>query len=140
MICGVGADFVAVSSFAEQLAAPTRFAAVFTSRERRSARGQGDEAEHLAAWWAVKEAVVKAFSAALWGQERPLPEGVWHLIEVTHDAYGRPRVVLHGQMEQAVRNAVGDVVFHVSISHDGGAALAFVIMESLESGPGDPVA
>ncbi|WP_291455980.1 4'-phosphopantetheinyl transferase superfamily protein, partial [Actinomyces sp. oral taxon 448] len=96
-------DLVHVIGIAEQLAVPgTVFAErVFSARERREARRRSaatgsDEAEHLAARWAAKEAFVKAWSQALGVRAgRPVAPVVgsddvdWREVEVVTDRWGR---------------------------------------------------
>lgn len=130
MILGVGIDVVAVSGFAEQLGVPgTAVRSSFTAGERRDCAGPGrDEAEqakHFAARWAAKEAVIKAWSGGNFGGapavDRVRPED----IEVRVDAWGRPSIRLHGE----VAEALGDAVVHLSLTHDGDTAAAFVVIE-----------
>ena len=141
---GVGVDLVSVSDFAEQLDAPgTRFARVFTSGERRAARAggaRGDgqrEAQSLAARWAAKEAVVKAWSSTLFGHPEVIdPESVdLSEIEVRTDAWGRPTIRLHG----AIAKAMAGYGVLVSLSHDPAAdvAIAFVVLQRPEDAPQD---
>ncbi len=135
MILGVGTDLVAIESFAQQLAEPaTRFARVFTGRERRVCASRPNETASLAARWAVKEAFIKAWSAALTGTAPPLsPDLVdWAEIETTHDAWNRPSLLLHGEVARLVAASLGMPVAHVSISHDGPIAMAVVILERRE--------
>lgn len=130
----VGVDVVGISAFAEQLAQPgTRFARSFTSGERRAARaGEGlgslREAESLAARWAAKEAVVKAWSSTCFGHPEVIdPEYVdLREIEVRTDAWGRPAIRLHG----AIAHAMAGYEVLVSLSHDPAAdiAVAFVVL------------
>lgn len=90
-------------------------------------------ARHLAGRWAVKEAVVKAWSAALYGQPPPIAPDLlrWIEIETVCDAWGRPAVRLGGQVAQQVAASVGEsAAWHVSLSHDGDAAVAFVVLEA----------
>lgn len=146
---GVGVDTVDLGAFAASLAEPgTRFTGAFSATERRQcreqaeARGAGsggsgpsdaDLARHLAGRWAVKEAVVKAWSAALYGQPPPItPEAMrWAEIETVCDAWGRPSVRLGGEVARQVRATVGEGArWHVSLSHDGESAVAFVVLEA----------
>ncbi len=125
-VVGVGVDLVHVPSFAEQLAQPgSRFAAAFTPGERRDARDRpSDPARHLAARWAAKEAVIKAWSASLHGQAPVMDEHVHHLIEVALDAWNRPRIRLHGE----VAKWLDGHDLQVSLSHDGDYATAYVVL------------
>ena len=127
-ILGVGVDLVHVPSFEDQLRQPgTGFDAVFSPGERSDARNRpSDPARHFAARWAAKEAVIKAWSASIFGEPPVMSEDVHHLIEVVTDAWGRPRVRLHGE----VAKRLSDVTFDVSLSHDGDYAIAYVVMHS----------
>lgn len=146
---GVGVDTVDVGAFAASLAEPgTRFAGAFSATERRQCReraaargasgggaggGDADLARHLAGRWAVKEAVVKAWSAALYGSPPPIPPDLlrWSEIETVCDAWGRPSVRLGGEVARQVAATVGeDARWHVSLSHDGEAAVAFAVLEA----------
>ena len=80
MMLGLGHDVVDVGAFAEQLEMPgTRMTRLFSARECRQASLRASikhdgEALHLAAKWAAKESVVKAWCEALVGRgitERP---------------------------------------------------------------------
>jgi holo-[acyl-carrier protein] synthase len=131
---GVGVDVVGVTAFAAQLAEPgTRFARVFTPGERRTARGGGrsasQEAQSLAARWAAKEAVLKAWSSTRYGNPELIDPASVDLreIEVVSDAWGRPAVRLHG----AVGAALAGRQVLLSLSHDPDAdvAMAFVVLQ-----------
>lgn len=90
------------------------------------------QARHLAARWAAKEAVVKAWSAALYGTPPPIAPDllVWSEIETVCDAWGRPSVRLSGEVARQVDATVGEGArWNVSLSHDGGSAVAFVVLE-----------
>lgn len=125
-VVGVGVDLVHVPSFVDQLDLPgTRFEGVFLPGELRDARGRTtDPGRHLAARWAAKEAVVKAWSASMHGEAPVMSEHVHHLIELVADAWGRPRIRLHGDV---ARHLDGHAL-EVSLSHDGDYAVAYVIL------------
>ena len=126
----VGVDVVGISAFAAQLDEPgTRFARAFTSGERRAARaGAGGEAQSLAARWAAKEAVIKAWSSTCFGHPEVIDPAHVDLreIEVRTDAWGRPAIRLHGE----IARAMSDYEALVSLSHDPAAdvAVAFVVL------------
>ena len=126
-ILGVGVDLVHVPTFAEQLDVPgSRFAGVFTPGERSDVAERGGEARHWAVRWAAKEAVVKAWSASLFGQPAVMGDEVFGLIETVTDAWGRPRVRLHGEVAQHLAGCLVEV----SLSHDGDHAIAYAILAS----------
>ena len=123
-----GVDIVDIAAFRAQLDDPASAFAdgVFTARERRDAlrRPSGDPARHLAARWAAKEAVIKAWSSRRFGLPYVLPQPDLREIEVVCDHLGRPSIQLHG----ALAEAIGPVELSLSLSHDGGYAVAFVVM------------
>ena len=131
---GVGIDVVGITAFAEQLDEPgTRFARAFTPGERRAARaGSGSdsfrEAESLAARWAAKEAVIKAWSSTCFGHPEVIDPTHVDLreIEVRTDAWGRPAIRLHG----AIAESMTGYTVLVSLTHDPDAdvAVAFVVL------------
>lgn len=143
---GVGVDIVDLGAFAASLAEPgTRFTRAFSATERRQCReraesrgarsGEDPLARHLAARWAAKEAVVKAWSAALYGAPPPIAPDLlrWSEIETVCDNWGRPSVRLGGEVDRQVAATIGEGArWNVSLSHDGGSAIAFVVLE----GPG----
>lgn len=125
-VVGVGVDLVHVPSFADQLERPgTGFDTAFLPGERSDARSHpSDIARHFAARWAAKEAVVKAWSASIYGEAPVMSEHVHHLIELVTDAWGRPRIRLHGEVAQHLDGHT----LEVSLSHDGDYAVAYVIL------------
>ncbi len=138
---GVGVDVVGIAAFAEQLEEPgTRFVRSFTPGERRAARSGSDgdsfrEAESLAARWAAKEAVIKAWSSTCFGHPDVIDPAYVDLreIEVRTDAWGRPAIRLHGTIAESM--AGYDVL--VSLSHDPAVdvAAAFVVLQHSQEVP-----
>src|SRR5690348_16965550 len=90
-VVGVGIDLVSIPDFAEQVDQPgTVFAETFTPGERRDAADKSSSAaRHLAARWAAKEAVIKAWSGSRFSKRPMLPEGIHRDIEVITDMWGR---------------------------------------------------
>ena len=115
-VVGIGVDAVLVERFAESLQrTPGLEARLFTDAER----GRSDES--LAARFAAKEAVAKAIGA---------PKGLlWHDVEIdTHDS-GRPVLTVRGSVARAAES-LGVRHWHLSLSHDGGIAVAMVVAEA----------
>ena len=122
-IVGVGIDVVFIPDFADQVDQPgTVFAETFTPGERRDAADKSS----LAARWAAKEAVIKAWSGSRFAQRPVLPEGIHRDIEVITDMWGRPKVRLTG----AISEHLADLVIHVSLTHEGDTAAAVAILEA----------
>jgi holo-[acyl-carrier protein] synthase len=115
-VVGIGVDAVLIERFAASLArTPGLEARLFTGGER----GRPDES--LAARFAAKEAVAKAIGA---------PKGLlWHDVEVDTRDGGRPVLSVRGTVLAAAQ-ALGIRHWHLSLSHDGGIAVAMVVAES----------
>lgn len=131
MIVGVGVDIVDVARFRTALArTPALADRLFT----RAERGSGDRRRpdrSLAGRFAVKEALAKALGA---------PAGLrWIDAEVGTGPDGRPELTVSGTVAAAAA-ARGVSRWHVSISHDGGMAVAVVIAEAPPPAVGTPAA
>jgi holo-[acyl-carrier protein] synthase len=115
VIVGVGVDTVDIARFQRSLErTPTLKDRLFTSAEVDL------PVASLAARFAAKEAVAKALGA---------PDGLqWHDVEVLRDATGRPRLSVSGTVAAAAADA-GVTTWHLSLSHDGGSAVAMVVAE-----------
>ena len=122
MIVGIGADVVSVPRFSASLArTPGMRDRLFTAREQLTDDGRPRTDTSLAARFAAKEAVAKALGA---------PHGLdWHHCEVVGDSDGRPWLTLWGTVEAAAA-VQGIDRWHLSLSHDGDLAVAYVIAES----------
>ncbi len=120
MIIGVGVDTVSLSRFEGKLADTPRLKdRLFLDTETHT---DGSEAsvQTLAGRFAAKEAVIKALSGE--------PGVEWHGIEVGKESTGKPVIWLHGQTAKlALQKGVRKL--HVSITHDGDVAVAFVVAE-----------
>ena len=125
MIAGIGVDIVDVSRVAKLLERyGERFLRrVFTDSEATYAKSGANPAERLAGRFAVKEAVMKALGT---GKSQGI---LWRDVETIRGPLGKPAVRLHGQAVRWLRYRRGERV-HASIAHDGGKAVAFVILES----------
>ena len=129
---GIGIDLVSVSGFAEQLRIPgTTMLSSFSPIERRDADG---DVRSLAARWAAKEAVFKAFSSGFYGMRPAEKEIGAREVEVVADAWGRPGVRVHGRIAEELGPRVR---IHLSLTHDGDTAAAVAVIESapIETAP-----
>jgi holo-[acyl-carrier protein] synthase len=115
-VVGVGVDVVDVGRFAVTLSRTPGIAMrLFTAAERAVTRP-----ERLAARFAAKEAVAKSLGA---------PPGLaWHDAEVVLGAGGRPFLRVGGTVAEAAAR-LGVATWHLSLSHDGGVAIAMVVAE-----------
>lgn len=122
MILGLGTDLVAIARVEELLSRRgERFLArVFTATERAECLRRARPAIHLAARLAAKEAAMKALGTG-WGL------GVrWLDIEVQSRGDTPPSLHLDG-VARSRADAQGVRHILVSLSHDGGYALAVVM-------------
>lgn len=83
------------------------------------AAGAGPRVASLAARWAAKEAVAKALGTGIGAV-------TWREIEVIQNDDGCPAVQLHGAAGQLAAER-GLTRWALSLAHDGGLALAFVV-------------
>lgn len=123
-IIGHGIDAVEVSRIAAMIERHgLRFLErCFTPAERAYADSSRRRAEHYAARFAAKEAILKAIGTG-WSR------GVaWTDAEVVRDATGRPGVHLHGVAAGLARER-GIDRWSISLTHTGGMAFASAIAE-----------
>ena len=127
MILGLGIDVCEIARLRRALSGPAgdRFRArVFTDAEQAycEARQRGRFASY-AARFAAKEAAMKALGTG-WAN------GIgWRDFEVVHGADGRPTLALHGKASALARRR-GMRRWLLALSHDGGAAVASVVVEA----------
>lgn len=96
---------------------------VFTDEETSYALRGARPAERLAGRFAVKEALLKAFGT---GKSHGI---LWRDVETVRGRMGRPEVILHGNAANYMKTLGGNAIY-VTITHDGGKAVAFVIIET----------
>lgn len=115
MIVGIGVDLVDLARFERSVSRTPRLKErLFTTAEREK------PLRSLAGRFAAKEALIKALGSS---------DGIrWLEIEVSNNTEGDPMFRFSGGTAERVAARGIDVV-HLSMSHDGGAAMAFVVAE-----------
>jgi holo-[acyl-carrier protein] synthase len=117
VIVGVGVDIVDVARFERSLErTPQLEARLFAESER------GRPVRSLAVRFAAKEALIKAVGHSTGFR--------WHDMRVVSDDHGNPGFEVSGEVATALA-ALGATSLHLSMSHDGGAACAFVVAEGV---------
>jgi holo-[acyl-carrier protein] synthase len=118
-VVGIGVDVVDIDRFTRALArTPALKNRLFSAIEQEARGGAGHS---LAARFAAKEATLKALGGNIVGF-------TWHDIAVTGEHLQPPILELSGHTkEMAESNGVGHT--HLSLSHDAGVAVAFVVLE-----------
>ncbi len=123
MIFGIGIDTIEVSRIAKQLSEDERFThRVFTEGEIEYCEGKKHAAEHYAARFAAKEALLKALGTGLRGPMK------WTDMEVFKDDAGKPAIRVSGHVRELVEKN-GSFRIHVSLSHIKDMASAVIIIE-----------
>lgn len=115
MIVGIGVDVVDVPRFEKLIQrTPALVERLFCPSEREV------RTRSLAARFAAKEAVAKALGS---------PGGmVWHDCEVCTLDSGAPVLDVRGSVKE-VADQLGVKNWHISLTHDGDVAIAYVIAE-----------
>ena len=122
-VIGIGVDLCAVSRMEKSIQRQHFVERVFLDGERAYLeKKEKSRAQSAAAMFAAKEAVAKALGTGFRGF------GMQD-VEILADELGRPVAMLHNGA--AARAGGGRV--HISISHDGGMALAFAVWEEKEA-------
>jgi holo-[acyl-carrier protein] synthase len=118
MIVGIGVDLVDIPRFERSIErTPRLMERLFSAAER------GLRPHSLAARYAAKEALIKALGGS---------DGVhWTDIEIASEPSGRPDFALSGETAATVAGR-GIRTLHLSLSHDAGVAVAYVVAESGE--------
>lgn len=111
-----GVDIVAVERIEKSMKRPGFMARCFSPGEQEYIRRKACPAETAAALWAAKEAFGKAMGVGLSGWEMPQAA-------VTRDAAGAPHFALTG----AAAALADGWELALSLSHDGGYAVAMVV-------------
>jgi holo-[acyl-carrier protein] synthase len=121
---GIGVDVVKVDRL---IASLERFgkrmeARLFTEGELEYCRRHKDPLPHLAARFAAKEAAFKAIGTGL-------SNGVgWKQAEVIQPGGHQPRLEFHGAALERFQS-LGCTSSHLTLTHDGGLAIACVVIE-----------
>lgn len=124
MIYGIGTDIVAAERFTRFLNEGNTaiIERIFTPAEQERCHSRKDTALCLAARFAAKEAFLKALGTGL-------RDGIsWQDIEICNDELGKPFLNLSGSARSIVNNRSICTPF-LTIAHDGGYAIATVVLE-----------
>jgi holo-[acyl-carrier protein] synthase len=124
MIYGIGVDLVKISRIREALDrwGERFYVRVYTEAEQTLCLSR----THPLRFWAMRFAAKEAFSKAIGFGMR---QGIrWRDIEVAHNVYGRPELVLHGRALEACREAGVQRDF-LSLTDETDYAVAVVVLE-----------
>jgi holo-[acyl-carrier protein] synthase len=127
----IGTDVIAVERIEKLISSDSGFQEqVFTARELSYCHRRRRPGDHLAARFAVKEAVLKALGTGMG------PRMEWTEIEVVNDLAGRPTARLYGEVAaEAAR--LGMQQLDISMTHSAGLAMAQALLVSTHEGGND---
>ena len=123
-VLGVGVDIVDIERFTRALErTPALRQRLFgpVDTQPQDLAAQDLAGQSLAARFAAKEATLKALGGNISGFS-------WHDIQVTGERGQQPKLVLSGGVAQRAASS-GVTSTHLSMSHDGGMAIAFVVVD-----------
>ncbi|MBM4051308.1 MAG: holo-ACP synthase [Planctomycetes bacterium] len=121
-VIGIGIDLVECARIERMLGEHGQafLDRVYTGAEQASCARSRNRVERLAGRYAAKEAVLKAIGTGM-------RDGMcWTEIEVSNDLLGAPSVRLAGAVARTAAER-GVVRLHLSLTHDGGVAMAQVM-------------
>ena len=124
MIFGTGLDIIDVDRVRKiHMRWGDKFLRRFMREEEiKYCRSFKDSAPNIAARFAAKEAISKAFGTGI-GEKLS-----WHDLEIVHHKNGRPSVKLHGSANVMLIKLSGRRV-HISLSHNNHQAAAMALLE-----------
>jgi len=125
LIAGIGIDRIAIARIEAALDRHgERFVQrIYTEREISQAHAKGNPARRFAMLFAAKEAVSKALGTGF-------RQGIaLRMIETIHQDSGKPEVTLH-DAAQLRADAMDIVNIQLSLTDDGGVAMAFALAET----------
>lgn len=122
MIYGIGVDTASAARLEKSMAREHFVQRVFGPEERALLQGHSSarRAETAAANFAAKEALAKALGTGLSGF-------VWVQAQALREQSGAPYFAFSGQLAKTMRQK--GLVAHLSLTHEGGFATAFVVLE-----------
>lgn len=123
MIIGIGVDLVDVARFERAASRTPKLLTRLFAESEQLVDGRLRTLRSLAARFAAKEALIKAIGDS---------DGMrWHDVQVVADELRNPRFTLQNRIAEIVASR-GITNLHLSMSHDAGIAVAYVVAE------GDP--
>lgn len=119
---GIGVDMVSVSDLKDRMKRnPALVRYIFTDAEQEFCNLHHDRAECYAARFAAKEAFYKALPPPIQDQTS------WDDIEVISSSNGKPEIHISEKLLKLLKHVNGGPVC-LSITHEGGFAIAFVVV------------
>ena len=126
MVSGIGIDLIETQRVADKLAKDAGFREyVFSEAEISYCESKANKAEHYAARFAAKEALLKALGTGF-------PGGLaLNEIAVLSDEAGKPEFYFSGASEKVI-SEFGIGIIHLSLSHLKDICCAMVVVEKAD--------
>ena len=121
MIVGIGVDVVDLARFERALDRTPKLKQRIFAEAELSTPERVLSLRSLAGRFAAKEALIKALGDSTGVQ--------WHDMRVVNDSLGNPSFELHNST-RAIADGRGITAIHLSMAHDAGIAIAYVVAES----------
>lgn len=120
MILGIGVDIVDLARFERAASRTPKLLDRLFAQSEQVEEGRQRPLRSLAARFAAKEALIKAVGDS---------DGMrWHDVQVVSNELRNPSFQLQGRIADVVA-ARGITHLHLSMSHDAGIAIAYVVAE-----------
>lgn len=120
VIVGIGVDLVDIARFERAVSRTPRLLDRLFAESEQSSSGRVLPLRSLAARFAAKEALIKALGDSAGVQ--------WHDISIVSNELRNPSFVLHNRVADIAAER-GITTIHLSMTHDAGLAIAYVIAE-----------
>jgi holo-[acyl-carrier protein] synthase len=121
VIVGIGVDVVDIARFERAMSRTPRLRDRLFTASEQILDGKPRPFRSLAGRFAAKEALIKALGGS---------DGVqWHDLRVVNDEQGNPSFEVTGGAASVLESS-GITAVHLSMSHDAGIAIAYVVVES----------
>ena len=124
MILGIGTDICSISRMERTIKNSHFVNRIFHKAEIEYAKAKANAAASYAVAFAAREAFCKAASIPMF--EIVFSQGVW----IERNANGKPAIMLSERTQNKL-SSLGELFFHVSLSHEADIAIAYVIIEKL---------
>jgi len=124
MILGIGLDICSISRMKHAIKCNRFVNRIFHKTEIEHAKKRANAAASYAVAFAAREAFCKAASISMY--EVVFSLGMW----IERDKDGKPIIMLSEKIKKELSHK-GELSLHISLSHEGDTAAAYVIIEKL---------
>jgi len=122
MILGIGLDICSISRMKRAIKCDRFVNRIFHKAEIEHAKARANSAASYAVAFAAREAFCKAASISMY--ETVFSHGIW----IERDKTGKPAIMLSEKIKSKLSHE-GELSFHISLSHEGDIAAAYVVIE-----------